>query len=162
MPDPWHDPRGVVTPDLERFKEDVLALERTSVKLAALVRSRRDRRRLRDDDRLLDPHRDGAPLLPRRVRSVTLMDGHLTTCLPYDSASELTEKLVRRTLNVHDRIIAIRDGVASDLTLNFAVESARVTTIWLPIDLARIEALAKEPQEPFARPTPPSRAGSRK
>ncbi len=71
--------------------------------------------------------------------------------IQYSGFAQIIEKgdlyaaLIRRYFNEADRIIAVSQGIASDLIENFGLHAGIVTVIHNPIDLTQINSLAQEP-----------------
>lgn len=64
----------------------------------------------------------------------------------------LSRLLIRNTYPTARHVIAVSEGVAQTLERDFAVEPARISVIYNPVDTARIRALAEqEPAIPVSR-----------
>ena len=70
--------------------------------------------------------------------------GHLGPNL----SGAVARAIVRRTYPKADHVIAVSQGIADDLTVNFGVDRARTSTISNPVDVTAIQRAGAEPVDP--------------
>jgi glycosyltransferase involved in cell wall biosynthesis len=90
------------------------------------------------------------PLLPRGTRLVIREGITVSEALRRRGGSWLSSGLVRWIYPTADRIVCQCDFMADDLAQHFGVPRAKMTTIYNPLDAARVRLLAGDGPNPFA------------
>ncbi|MBO9724682.1 MAG: glycosyltransferase [Novosphingobium sp.] len=118
--------------------------------LRSVTRTRKLVRRLRPDVTLsfLSRANVAAILAMRRSGGAAVISERVNTTahLKTGRLGVLSRLLIRSTYPLARRIIAVSEGVSRTLESDFAVEPARISVIYNPVDIARIRSLAA--QEP--------------
>ena len=142
-----NDPKVTVQPSIavsEKNRDGLIWLETTALNLAALVRTLQP-------DLILAQHvlASAVSLLAKKhirstikiIASVHNLCSRFLEIAPY---GELYALLLRRHLREADAVVAIGQGIANDLVLNFDVEKTQVRVIYNPFDYERVRKLSTE------------------
>jgi len=128
----------------EKNRDSLIWLETTALNLAALVRTLQP-------DLILAQHvlASAVSLLAKRhirstikiIASVHNFSSRFLEIVPY---GELYALLLRRHLREADAVVAIGQGIANDLIMNFDVDRTQVRVIYNPFDYERVRKLSTE------------------
>lgn len=128
-----------------QYRDDLIWLEATAQKLGVLVQKLRPDALLAQDFFATLVTLLAKKYMPTHVK--VLGSAHIQ----YSGFTQIIEKgelystLIRRYFNKADQIIAVSQGIATDLTENFGIRPEIMTVIYNPLDLAQIQSLAQEP-----------------
>jgi len=128
-----------------QYRDDLIWLEATAQKLSVLVQKLRPDALLAQDFFATLIALLAKKYIPAHIK--VLGSAHIQ----YSGFTQIIEKgelystLIRRYFNKADQIIAVSEGIATDLTENFGIRPEIMTVIHNPLDLAQIKSLAQEP-----------------
>lgn len=83
-------------------------------------------------------------------RLVNRVDAPPSVSLAQSELHDLFAHLMRTRFNTASRVIAVSKAVGRDLVENFGVDESRITVVHNPVDIARIQDLAREDVEHVA------------
>jgi glycosyltransferase involved in cell wall biosynthesis len=128
-----------------RYSDELAWLDATACKLALLIS-----RRQPDIIFAQDFYASAIVLIAKqylleRFKIIGSLHNQYSPFLQTVEHGDLYAAMIRRYFNQADRIIAVSQGIAQDLSENFGVRPERIAVIPNPVDLDQIRTLAEEP-----------------
>ena len=128
-----------------RYSDELAWLDATAYKLALLIRRRQPDIILAQDFYASAIVLIAKQYLPERLKIIGSLHNQYSHFLQTVEHGDLYAAMIRRYFNQADRIIAVSQGIAQDLSENFGVRPELIAVIPNPVDLNQIRTLAKEP-----------------
>jgi glycosyltransferase involved in cell wall biosynthesis len=128
-----------------RYSDELAWLEATAYKLALLIRRRQPDIILAQDFYASAIVLIAKQYLPEQFKIIGSLHNQYSHFLQTVEHGDLYAAMIRRYFNQADRIIAVSQGIAQDLSENFGVRPELIAVIPNPVDLDQIRTLAEEP-----------------